>query len=211
MDVDEDPLSDSSGNNNTAALKGDGEPNYTASGKFGGAYIWDGNNDYTTISDYSSIDVSLAYTILAAFKADNTSGDHCIISITQDTNDRNTIKLADDYAVANNYNGSFYGGTVSFTDTTAWHHIALVNASAGNATGYLDGVEITGTVWSGTSGTAHGEIGRGEDDTRTFDGSIDEAALFSRALDSTEINAIMDNGLAGTVVTRRIIMISQAK
>ena len=46
MDVDEDPIADATGNGNDGNLKGADEPDYNASGKFGGCYDFDGSDDY---------------------------------------------------------------------------------------------------------------------------------------------------------------------
>ena len=90
-----------------------------------------------------------------------------------------------------------------------WHHIAVIHARAGNASFYVDGVLI-GTV--DISGNANGDInaaglrlslgndgtgGYDHGDGSTYNGDLDEAALWTRALTPGEVNEIYSAGLQG--------------
>ena len=70
MDIDESPIDDVTSNSNTAALKAAGEPDYTASGKFGGGYSFDNTDDVATITDFTMGNGDLS--ICFYFKVNNT-------------------------------------------------------------------------------------------------------------------------------------------
>jgi hypothetical protein len=82
-------------------------------------------------------------------------------------------------------------GTTTFNDGN-WHHVVVTYASA-TLNLYVDGVSYSnrnGTVSVGGSGTTFPvQIGTGTGSTETFNGSLDEVALYSTALSSTRITA----------------------
>jgi len=92
-----------------------------------------------------------------------------------------------------------YGARDLRDDT--WHFIAFVRDKEGSTVyGYVDGevdLEYSGSIDDKTATVAH-RIGR---DSRTgdpvFEGSIDEVAIFNRALTQAEIQTNMDQVLAG--------------
>lgn len=98
------------------------------------------------------------------------------------------------------------GGDVGANANTAlvdgtWYHAAyVIDGTANKIYIYRDGVEDTGggVAFDHTlvSGTGAFRIGN-ELASYHFDGKMDELAIFDRALNITEINEIMDDGLAG--------------
>ena len=173
MNADEDPLTDSSGNGRTAALKGTGEPNYTASGKFGGAYQFD-TNDYALTADlnlgagtYSWVTYGYLTTLGNAYYVDfrDSGVGFFYYSNTDNLEPSSGTEYVD--GVANN----------ASIVRDAWAHYAMAGASL--------------TVEVITIGSRY-TLAEG------FNGTMDETALFSTTLDSTDISDIMDNGLAGT-------------
>jgi hypothetical protein len=90
-----------------------------------------------------------------------------------------------------------------------WVHVAFVRDESANQ------VEI---FWNGSSDATPADADWGqispklrffEDETSgfAFPGYLDEVGYFDRLLTSTEINDIMDNGLEGAVVARRIFIV----
>jgi len=119
------------------------------------------------------------------------------------------------FGTSSAYAVTFYwsGGTAlthkannaSFSQST-WTHFAVTHdgsTTAANALIYVDGVEVSyQTTTNGDSlQSADGTPTLGEESTLSYetaiDGKLAEPGLFSRILDSTEINEIMDNGLVG--------------
>lgn len=95
---------------------------------------------------------------------------------------------------------------VVFDDT--WHHIAWVDAN-GNARLYVDGQLDPASFSYSRSGsytlmsTAIGSLARITVSTAAnFNGSIDEVALWERALSQAEIEAVRTNGIPTPVIAR---------
>lgn len=100
---------------------------------------------------------------------------------------------------ADSTNVATVAGTGTITDTTTWHHVAVVAARATAATFYIDGVaggtpSIAAVVGSINLATATpfcvGCIG----DTAGamfFDGALDDVHVFNRALSAADIAALM--------------------
>ena len=80
----------------------------------------------------------------------------------------------------------------TLTDTSGWHHIAATKNGAAVRL-YLDGADVTntssipGSVPAMLNTTSDLIIGRASNATAGFPGSIDEAAVYSRALSAAEI------------------------
>ena len=102
-------------------------------------------------------------------------------------------------------NGSLNAGVVATAapSTETWQHLA-VTMSGTTATHYLGGA----SNGSGTLSTTMADsllvpmmLGNRGDLFTDFKGLMTECAIFDDALNSTEINDIMDNGLEGAVST----------
>src|SRR5574343_621339 len=126
MDADEDPLTDSSGNGNTAALKASGEPDYAT-----GYYTFDGANDICTVTDDDTLDIT---------------GDITIVSWSYIHNDENGgyvdkyDKTGSPYAgyafQYRAYKGAFWSNNIAHWEASdnywsgggndnEWHHVAV--------------------------------------------------------------------------------------
>lgn len=204
MDVDESPLQDASSSNRDLSLKGAGEPDYTASGKFGGGYSFDGTDDYLVSPGWNPPTGAFTQTIWInpddnTLRAIATFQD----SLTGGTNDRAFWIDASSKAVYYVYNGAEKKATSTTSiPLSEWTFLAgTINTTSGNSI-WVNGVNEN-TNAGGTNGFTHSvaeyyigaEVNTYAD--YEFDGLMDEGAVFSRTLDSTEINDIMDNGLVG--------------
>ena len=94
--------------------------------------------------------------------------------------------------------GVSYDGTGITTITTgSWFHIAYTYSS-GTLVGYVNGVidkTVTGGTWGATNPvTEPFYLGRSVTAGRFFNGAIDDAALFNRALNQSEIQYL--NGIS---------------
>jgi len=86
-------------------------------------------------------------------------------------------------------------GTTTVTDN-AWHHVAAVFDRDGNLSLYLDGssdaTPVSITVNDTISNSSNLVIGGRDDNSGFFKGIIDEVAIFSRALSTSEFNYSQD-------------------
>ena len=88
--------------------------------------------------------------------------------------------------------------TLSITDTDTFHHVA-VTKSGTNVVFYLDGIaEQVGSYDPGFVFAGSMAIGtRGGDHVVSFDGLVDEASIYNRALSSVEVEAIYNADASG--------------
>ena len=194
MNVDEDPITDSSAAGNDGTLRGAGEPDFIASAKFGGGYQFDANNDFAdvgTLGIFANLSGGAWVTIAGAF------------SRWTRIMDRGTnLYFAADNTTAIGLRHSYIGGgytTVSHTWLTdgTWQHV-FFTYDGSEIKIYANGVDKGGALGlSGSFDISGGALSLGRGANNSWDDKIDEACLFSRALDSTEINELMDNGLEG--------------
>ena len=81
-----------------------------------------------------------------------------------------------------------------------WHHIAFVISATGGQV-YVDGNLRNSVGWTGTPGPPTGteplQIGRYFNYGNTFQGEIDEATLWNRALNASEVNYLKHRRLNG--------------
>ena len=219
MEIDEDPLTDSSGEGNTAALKGAGEPNFVTTtppkSYSTGYYDFAGDNDYL-VTPYINFSTS-SFTVVAWVKPTDTGVNH-IYSDWQTTHTFRFFIEADINLQMRDGGGDIFtdnyldGGTIN---AGVWQHVAFTwdnNAPANN-----DGVIYINGVVIDSENTANGDtllttdrnynIGWKQDGSDYFNGDMDEFAIFTRALSITEINDIMNNGLTGKSKFRKLIII----
>jgi len=210
MDIDEDPITDSSGNGNTGALRAAGEPNYDTTTPCAaystGYYVFDGSNDDITVSN------AWGYPITITHWVNLTEKTSCSLSIG--------FVWASDFGFLFKYLtterfelwiGNVHPQSIGFVSWDVWMHIGVIIDGSGNWETFKNGVShSSGTeTYSGPGTTTY--MG-GETGSKNFiNGDIDETAIFSTTLTSTNINDIMDNGLyqppaAGNAQVIRAIM-----
>ncbi|WP_136465708.1 LamG-like jellyroll fold domain-containing protein [Flagellimonas onchidii] len=171
---------DASGNNRTGTLQGN--PTWNASGKVNGAIALDGTGDWVNISD---MNLSGDFTIASWVNLSTGIGNQDGIVAADNANNGQDINF---------YNGAgrlWTGATdvvISNTTMTAntWTHVAITR-SGSNLTIYIDGVSTGTGSWSGTMDV--GGLGRSFVGAVT-EGSLDDLRIYSRALNSNEINAL---------------------
>jgi hypothetical protein len=236
MEVDENPITDSSQNTNTGALKGAGEPNYATADPpdsgdgFGGTsvgyYVFDGSDDDIDCGTDTSLDFeTVDFTLCAWVNLDQSPGDKgdsmAIVGRWGPTSQNRTYLLiaTDDVF---KFETSGLGGALELlgADTTFpsavvgnWTHVCGtygVDDKIIYINGNNEGEDnsIAATLDSSSEYFGIGMLDSGQ--LRPFDGRIDEVAAFSEELSGTDINDILDNGLTGAAVAaRRIIMLTK--
>lgn len=98
---------------------------------------------------------------------------------------------------------SDYAGLGTTVNDGQWHHVALVRSGV-NASMYVDAVMVTNVTMPSVinvNNTATTQMGRSIcaccDGTQSFNGKLDEVAIYSRALSSNEVASIFSAGTNG--------------
>ena len=200
MEVDELNLRDTSKNSNVAAVAADGSPDYqTGTPNPPAAY---------SVGYYMSLD-SKDKASPTLFVIDEDNSWTCWIYPTQDVSaemflgeddgdnywaliDANTIRNQDDNSSDENYD---WTGTVFEVDT--WVHIAFTKDASSNQNMYADGVASDSNPNTEGGPTNIDEFWQGySSDSYAMEGGMDEISYWSQELSSTDVNDIMDNGMA---------------
>jgi len=183
----------------------DGTNNGATTGSTGivGSYAWDfdGINDYVSLgNNFTSfqggdLTISLWAKITASL-----SGNQGLVTKdwTSHTDPYRSISIVNsngNYVLWLNDNGSWNNNLITIASsptTNVWHHI-VVTRSGNTWTAYYDNNSVGSTTASPTFTTTDWEIGRARN-LNYFDGSIDEVVFFNRALTSSEISALYNDG-----------------
>jgi arabinan endo-1,5-alpha-L-arabinosidase len=165
----------------------------------GGAYAFNGSSARIAINNSPSLDFGAgARTIAAWIKSSGASGSHQEI-FNKGTNPGYAFRLAPSPARAIEYfksagaNYSFFTSSHTITDD-AWHHLAVVDHGNGTVDFYKGGVfleTVTKTNYNSDSG-GRAAIGAWTDASfaQCYNGSIDELAVYNRALSAEEVRAL---------------------
>ncbi|VVB57863.1 Right handed beta helix region [Candidatus Anstonella stagnisolia] len=196
-------LPDESGNGNAGTLGGGTAsqvPAWASSGKIGGTYTFDGNDDFAKMPDADSLDVQTGNFTISAWVypiseawgyivAKDGCGDPNIYSITTGGGSPPSLRLQ------NSAGTNFFSTSPSNISMNAWSHI--VAYKSGTTMGlYVNGVLVNTTAISGTfsNNAFEFDVGRrSRTDSgcpRYFNGSIDDVRIFNRALSAAEISAL---------------------
>lgn len=160
-------------------------------GKFRKALKFDGVDDYVQVSNSASLNVNNAVTLEAWVYINSLTNDAKILT-RQNNSLINVLTTGKIDMWLNTSEGWHDVGesTNSYTWTDGWHQIAGTYSSADNTTKYYrDGV-LVHTIASGTTGqinTSANSILIGAEGQVYFNGIIDEARIYDRALTADEI------------------------
>jgi hypothetical protein len=194
---------DSSGNENNGTLVGSPLPSWMA-GKFGDALLFDGSQNYVQVPNSPSIQYTGGSVTLSAWIGPRDDGTYRDVIMRK----QNTYN----FYYASGLSFEWFDGsnwqqvaTNQLLSHNTWHYVAAVityNQSQSQTTFaiYLDGVAIKSQTVNGmmyTGATDSLFIG-GFTQTPTyafcFNGSIDEARIYNRALSATEIQGEFQEG-----------------
>ncbi len=183
-------VTDSSGQGNHGTLTNGAT--YNATGKYNQACSFDGVNDYVSIPDSNSLDMTTGFTIAAWVKATNNIYGYIVSKL-------NTGEDDGSYWLANTSGfcglGGPFGGFQQGTDVSACHgtvltnvftHLAITYEAVGspNLKLYKNGVEITNANVSTTLSVGTGilTIGMRPSGEGPFTGLIDEIWIYKGAV-----------------------------
>jgi len=191
------------GNNGTAT-----GATWSSSGKFSGAFTYDGTNDFINVSipSGSTLDIdSNPMTIAAWIKPNTVSAQQAVIARGKSDG---VAAGNDGYGLWINSSGkinvgSFGGGNFdgnSVLPANTWYHVAVIINGASSAL-YINGLDNTPTshAVNVVASSQPLKIGASRNltdtaDMRFFNGSIDELAIWNRSLSSQEIQSLYSSG-----------------
>ncbi|MBT7402239.1 hypothetical protein HN777_00425, partial [Candidatus Woesearchaeota archaeon] len=196
--------------NNGTFGTGSAEPTWTSSGQIGGAYTFDGVDDYINVSDDSTLNfnTNLKFTISAWVKGPATQeGGAAIVTKGYGSgNEQYSIDID-----SGNFRFYVWDATTPYVASTttspdnSWQYVtAVFDYENSRMKIYVDGVEVGSTTPPSslvstsepvTIGSRKSSSGSGYD--LNFNGSIDEVKIFNRSLTANQILEEYSAGLAG--------------
>jgi hypothetical protein len=178
---------DKSGHGNNATCLNDTCPTWTASGKSGGAFEFNGTQYFDTNANFSNYPLTFsAWIKRIGF------GDQEIFAGAG--YDGWGVKIGGNNAVLLTKTGvNDVTSTGTITDTTSWHHVA-VTYDGSNVDFYIDG-SPAGTAPYTDSFTSTGNylVGSWSGGYDFFNGYIDDLRVYNRVLSDTEVSDIYAN------------------
>lgn len=181
-------------------------------GQFGNAADFErDNSEYLSITDatQTGLDITGDWTFVTWFKAESTGISQGLFEKGSDYR----ILLTDAQQISAYSGGSALNTAASTFSAGVWIHIATVyNATTNTLEIFVNGSSsASGSANDPTDNSSPFYIGRWSSGFY-LDGLVDETMVFSRQLDSTEINDIKDNGIEAFMAsagrTQRAIVIS---
>ncbi len=199
-----DPGNDDSGKGNDGTLYG---PTWTPLGKINAALSFDGINDYVSVDDNTTLDITNELTIEAWVRT----------NIDMDTNPQMQIVDKGEHLGTGEgymlmvYNGDLYArvnkdnGTAciyEYPDDKKWHHVVYTFES-GEQNLYIDGILVVSKTQITTIGTNDQDllIGNGVNRSYYWNGEIDEVRIYNHAI--PEPTALLLLGLGGLLLRKR--------
>lgn len=184
--------SSSQGNNGTPI----GGTTFGTTGEFGSAVTFNGSTGYIGLSETSFPTGNSDRTVSVWFKTSATNPQSIFYYGVGTVSNQFDLYVTSNTVSVDIGGGSLTGGTLV---SGAWNHFA-VTLSSGSYSSYLNGVLVASGSATLNTSAANFEIGNGywsgrtDSGGTTFNGSIDEVAIWNRALSSTEARALYRRG-----------------
>ena len=193
---------DGSGNGRAGTIR---QAVWTPNGKYGAALSFDGINDWVTVADHASLDLTTGMTLEAWVKPGAMSGWETIVMKERGAGDYSYALYAHDGAPLDGGapvpSGNVRaGGARQTLRATAelpagtWSHIATTYDGSTQRV-FVNGVEVASRPQTGPIAVSGGALRIGGNNSWTaefFQGDIDEVRVYNRALSQPEIEADMN-------------------
>ncbi len=185
---------DASGSGNTASLQGGAT---FGGGHSGSGLVMNGSNQFATVPDASSLDVSQAITISAWIKPQSRGTQYVVKKAGHSATDGFELSLSNKGTVFVRFNETSSGNSFRVdssarypTNGTWMHVVATYDGSTIRL--YINGQEqgSKAAKFSIATNNLPLSIGAGADGYRPFSGTIDDVLIANRALSTSEISAL---------------------
>ena len=193
-------------------------PTWISNGKIGGAYEFDGANDFIEVTHHTSLTPTTNLTVSAWINANEWEANYwegVIVSKNDWASGANgyVLRTGDSGKLSFNIgDGSdwYDSVTTSIMSTSTWYHVVGVFNGTACIT-YINGVERDVEAFSSITinpSSYNLNVGRGNYDTpnRLFNGSIDEVQIYNRSLSAQQISALYS---AGNIGNHSKLLVSQ--
>jgi hypothetical protein len=189
--------SDGSGVGNHGTVNG---AQWTAAGRYGSGLQFDGVNDWVTVNDSASLDLTNRLTVEAwvyptALNSWETvvlkeAGSELAYALYGDNNGGGSRRPGAWIRIGSGASTSALGTATLPTNT--WSHLAMTYDGS-QLRMFVNGVQVRSVARTGSIGASSGplRIGCNAVWTEFFNGRIDEVRIYNRALTATEIQADM--------------------
>jgi hypothetical protein len=195
--------SDASGNNNTGSLGASGNPAWAA-GRINSALQFDGVSSKVTVAPSASINNLSAFTYAAWIYrtglGGNGSGRICSKESSANFDELSIVANASVFVNLYNTTGTEFATRVNDLPANTWSHVAVTYDDGGDrkVRVYLNGSEVAYVTQPAVSGTLRTTsnpliIGNRVNGDRAFQGTIDEAQIYNRALSTSEVAALFNS------------------
>ncbi len=178
---------------------------WNSSGKYGGAYKFDGSNDYIRIDDSPSLNLSTNFSVFLWAKRDGSSSFERLIgkykynglstgSWELDAGDTNSSRCV--FIMSN---GEVAPSTAAntFSNDSSWHFLGCVYNGT-RVIAYADGTKTVSSLLTARINTTIypltiGTTSNGTNIENPFKGMIDQVLIFNRSLSDAEITTLYNN------------------
>jgi hypothetical protein len=189
-------VSDASGNGNTGTVSG---ATWSTAGRFGGALSFNGSNNWVTVADAASLDLSTGMTLEAWVNPTSPTGWRTVILKEQPGGLVYSLYASNG---ANRPSGHVFTSAEMDTQGTAvlqantWTHLA-VTYDGTTLRLFVNGVEASNKAVSGSIVGSSGVLRIGGNAVwgEYFSGLIDEVRIYNRALSTVEIQTDMNTAV----------------
>jgi PKD repeat protein len=190
---------DGSGTGNAGTVSG---ATWTTGGKYGGALSFDGVNDWVTVADSNSLDLTTGMTVEAWVKPATINGWETVLMKESSSsygyglyadNNGNDVGQTRRPAAWIVQSGNYFGAEgTSQLSTNTWTHLAATYDGS-TLRLYVNGTQASSVSRSGSIDTTSGALRIGGNNIwgEWFNGLIDEVRVYNRALSATEIQGDM--------------------
>ena len=188
-------VSDRSGNGNAGSIF---QAVWNTTGRTGGSLTFDGANDYVSIADSASLDLTTGMTVEAWVYQTKTSGWNTVLlkenggDLAYGVYSRNTANRPSAWIRgAGQTTSTSAAGTTALT-RNAWRHLAATFDGT-TLRFYVDGVQVGSQPFSGSIAVSTGPLKLGGNAVwgEYFGGRIDDVRIYNRALTVQQIQADM--------------------